>query len=165
MKQDKKSVIVKILRKMKADGITFADLNAEMVNNPELLQQKFDLLCLVNGVPKRLPFDEGRTKNPLAIFPFAGNWYLELAQDEKMLRHHINEARLPDRDIWLEVYKIQDQLNLQLRAMGRPLLQGTYFSRGGGLNWVVTFDGNRVAMPEDSVSSAMEAIARYCGSL
>lgn len=165
MKQDKKSVIIEILRKMKANEITFADLTAEMTSNPDLLQQKFDLLCLIDGVPKRLPFDEGRTKNPIAVFPFAGDWYLELAQDEGVLRHRVTESRLPDRDIWLEIYKIQDPLNIQLRAMGCPPLEGMYFARGGRLNWVVTFDGNRVAMPEDSCSSTKAANVRYCGML
>ena len=161
MKQNKKSAIVEILRKMKANNISFADLKTEMVNNPELLQQKFDLLCLINGVPQRLPFEKGKDLNPIAIFPFAGNWYLELAQDEGVLRHHTTESRLPDRDIWLEVYKLQDPLNLQLRAMGQPLLQGAYFARGGHLNWVVTFDGNRVAMPEDCCSQTTVANVRY----
>jgi hypothetical protein len=163
--EQKKSVIVEILRKMSDNGITFKDLQNEMASNPDLLMQKFDLLCLINGVPKRLSFEEGRTKNPIAIFPFASDWYLELAQDEGMLRHHVDESRLPDRDIWLEIYKLQDALNLQLRAMGQPELLGSYFARGGRLNWVVTFDGNRIAMPEDSCSSTKAANVRYCGML
>ena len=150
---------------MQLAGITVEDLKQEIQSNPDFLPQKFDLLCLIHGVPHRLPFDKGRNMNPIAVFPFAGNWYLELAQDEGILRHHAGESRLPDRDIWLEVYKLQDQLNAQLRIMDKPLLDGVYFARGGKLNWVVKFDGNRIAMPEDSVSSTTVAIARYCGSL
>jgi len=161
----KKNQIVAILQKMQTEGITIEDLRNEMSQNPELLLQKFDLLCLVNGVPKRLSFDKGREMNPIGIFPFAGNWYLELTQEEGKLRHHTDEERLPDRDIWLEVYKLQDALNAQLLAMGQPPLKGNYFARGGRLNWVVTFDGNRVAMPEDSMSSATVANVRYCGML
>lgn len=165
MEKNKKSVIVKILREMKANDITFKDLTDEMTSNPELLPQKFDLLCLVNGVPQRLPLEKGMNQNPIGIFPFAGEWYLELAQEEGKLRHQVDEKRLPDRDIWLEIYKLQDALNLQLRAMGQPELLGSYFARGGRLNWVVTFDGNHVAMPEDSVSASTEANVRYCGML
>ena len=161
----KKNVMINILRQMSATGIGFEDLKNEMAQNPELLLQKFDLLCLVNGVPKRLSFDKGCEMNPIGIFPFAGNWYLELAQEEGKLRHHVDEKRLPDRDIWLEVYKLQDALNAQLLAMGQSPLEGNYFARGGRLNWVITFNGNRVAMPEDSVSSATVANVRYCGML
>ncbi len=157
--------MINILRQMSATGISFEDLKNDMAQNPKLLLQKFDLLCLVNGVPQRLPLEKGMNQNPIGIFPFAGNWYLELAQEEGKLRHQVNEKRLPDRDIWLEVYKLQDALNAQLLAMGQPPLKGMYFSRGGGINWVVTFDGNKLAMPEDSVSAPTEANVRYCGML
>ncbi len=157
--------MVNILRQMGAAGITFEDLRNEMSQNPDLLLQKFDLLCLINGVPQRVPFDKGRNLNPIAIFPFNGNWYLELAQEQEVLRHQVDEVRLPDRDIWIEVYKLQDALNAQLLAMKRPPLEGLYFARGGGLNWAVIFDGNRVAMPEDSISATTVANVRYCGML
>ena len=157
--------MINILRQMAAAEISFQDLRDEMSQNPELLLKKFDLLCLVNGVPTRVPFEKGRDLNPIAIFPFVGNWYLELAQETEKLRHQVEEKRLPDRDIWLEVYKLQDALNAQLLAMGQPPLEGLYFARGGHLNWAVTFDGNRVAMPEDSLSATAVANVRYCGML
>lgn len=157
--------MINILRQMSAAGISFEDLKNEMSQNPELLLKKFDLLCLINGVPQRVPFDKGRELNPIGIFPFVGNWYLELAQEEGKLRHQVDEKRLPDRDIWLEVYKVQDSLNAQLLAMGQPQLEGKYFARGGRINWVVTFDGDHVAMPEDSASATTVAVARYCGML
>ncbi len=162
---EKKKQIVAILQKMRENGITIKDLTDELSRNPELLQQKFDLLCLVNGVPQRLPLEKGMNKNPIGIFPFAGEWYLELAQEGGKLRHQVNESRLPDRDIWLEIYKLQDALNAQLLIMGQPPLKGMYFSRGGGINWVITFDGNKLAMPEESVSATTVANVRYCGML
>ncbi|MBQ9271351.1 MAG: hypothetical protein IJ218_03705 [Alphaproteobacteria bacterium] len=162
---NKKARIVQILREMKLDGITLKDLSREMTENPDFLAQKFDLLCLVNGVPHRLPFDQGRHKEPIGIFPFAGNWYLELTQDESQPRSSANEQRLPDRDIWLELYKLQDALNAQLRAMGKPLLSGSYFARGGNLNWIIRINGSKEPMPENYYPTDTLANIRYGASL
>ncbi|MBR1825862.1 MAG: hypothetical protein IJ770_04675 [Alphaproteobacteria bacterium] len=162
---NKKEKIVQILREMYLNGITVSDLQLEQRENPDFLPKKFDLLCLVHGVPYRLPFDKGREMNPIGIFPFAGNWYLELNQDEDLLRHQANQNRLPDRNIWLEVYKLQDDLNAQLRVMDKPLLKGSYFARGGNLNWIVKFDGGKEAMPENYYSPETPANIRYCGLL
>ena len=151
---------------MHLEGISIEDLVQERKRNPEFLPRKFDLLCLVNGVPHRLPFDRGRHHNPIAIFPFAhGNWYLELVQDNGKLRQDADEDRLPDRDIWLELYKLQDDLNAQLQVMRQPLLSGSYFARGGRLNWIVRFDGDRRSMPENFYDTDTPANIRYCGSL
>lgn len=162
---NKKEKVVQILREMQLNGISISDLAHEMAENPDFLQKKFDVLCLIHGVPHRLPFDKGRQMNPIGIFPFAGLWYLELAQEENMLRKDANTDRLPDRDIWLEVYKLQDDLNAQLKVMGQPLLEGSYFARGGKLNWIVKFDGKRSSMPENYYDPETPATIRYCGSL
>ena len=161
----KKEKIVQILHEMCVNGISISDLSHEMSENPDYLPQKFDLLCLVNGVPYRLPLDKGRDMNPIGIFPFHGNWYLELAQDENMRRCNASENRLPDRDIWLEVYKLRKDINAQLRAMGKPLLEGSYFARGGKLNWIVKFGNDSDSMPENFYDSEEPATIRYCGLL
>ena len=151
---------------MHLDGISIEDLVEEKKRNSEFLPRKFDLLCLVDGVPHRLPFDRGRYQNPIAVFPFAeGNWYLELYQDNDKLRHDVDESRLPDRDVWLELYKLQDDLNAQLQVMEQPLLNGSYFARGGRLNWIVRFDNERRSMPENFFGPDTPANVRYCGSL
>ena len=133
--------------------------------NPDFLQKKFDLLCLIHGVPQRLPFDKGRQMNPIGIFPFSGLWYLELTQEENMLRKDADTDRLPERDIWLEVHKLQDDLNAQLKVLKQPLLKGSYFARGGNLNWIVKFDDRRGSMPENYYDPETPATIRYCGSL
>lgn len=161
----KKSAILDILRQMHFNGISIEDLREEMSRNPEFLPMKFDLLCLVNGVPRRLAYDKGKDLEPIGIFPFKGNWYLELFQSEGQLRADADENRLPDRDLWLEVYKIRDDLNAQLKIMKQPLLKGEYFARGGKLNWVVKFNGADEAMPENYYDDDTTAIIRYGGSL
>lgn len=166
MDNKKKRAILGILRTMHLNGITINDLVCEKSSNPEFLPHKFDLLCLVHGVPKRMSFDEGRNLHPIALFPFAtGNWYLELAQDDNMLRCNVDEKRLPDRDIWLELYKLKDDLNAQLLVMDQPPLSGSYFAHGGNLNWIVRFDEEKTSMPENYYDPETVANIRYCGSL
>lgn len=163
--EKKKRAIIDILRQMHLNGISIEDLQAEMFSNSEFLPQKFDLLCLINGVPHRLPYDKGKDLHPIGIFPFSGNWYLELVQDEGKLRTDVDESRLPNRDIWLEVYKLRNDLNVQLKVMKLPLLKGSYFARGGKLNWIVKFNGDDANMPENYFEPETAAIIRYCGSL
>lgn len=166
MKENKKrSAILDILRQMHLSDISIEDLREEMSRNPDFLPKKFDLLCLVHGVPQRLPFAKGKDLHPIGIFPFADNWYLELFQSEEQLRTNADEGRLPDRDIWLEVYKLRNDLNAQLRVMKQPLLKGPYFARGGKLNWIVKFNGADEVMPENYFPAETTAIIRYGGSI
>lgn len=164
---NRKRIIIGILREMAQNSITVEDLTREMSQNPEFLPRKFDLLCVVDGLPTRVPFDRGRHLNPVAIFPFVGDWYLELEQQTEMPRASADIDRIPDRDIWFEVLKIADDLNAQLKAMNKPQLLGSYFARGGYLNWIVraSEEDGKFKCEENYYASDVKATIRYCGKL
>jgi len=135
------------------------------------LMDEFDLLCIVNGRKKRLPFSIGRQLSPIAIFPFTKDaHYIEL--DEQEGRKHtdkdVDTSRLLDREFCDHVYKIKDRLNLYLKALNKPLLKGTYLADSNymqGTGWIIGFDDNDFhTLSSDYYGGNLEAKLRYSGT-
>ncbi len=128
----------------------------------------FDLLCLVNNRLQRLPFDKGRYKNPVGIFPFADSpCFFELEEKEDIPRKLVKEARLPSLEFCERAYKVKNGLNTCLKLLHKPILQGSYYAVRKfpcNVNWIVSFDdcGNE-NLPSDFYGDSELAKVRYCG--
>lgn len=135
------------------------------------LNDEFDLLCIVDGKKKRLPFSTGRQLSPIAIFPFAKDaHYIELDEQEgkKHTDEDVDESRLLDRGFCDHVYKIKDRLNLYLEALNKPLLKGGYLADSNymqGTGWIIGFDDNKYnTLASDYYGGNLEAKLRYSGT-
>lgn len=135
------------------------------------LGDEFDLLCVVNGKKKRLPFNTGRQLSPIAIFPFAHDaHYIELDEQENK-RHtdkDVDNSRLLDREFCEHVYKIKDRINLYLQALNKPLLQGGYLAESNymhGCGWIIGFDDNKYnTLASDYYGGNLPEKLRYSGT-
>ena len=161
---EKKEAIKEIFKLMRLYGISITDLLN--VKKADFLPRKFDLLCENNGRMQRVPFDEGVSKSPLGLFPFADrNYYLEFAQQTNKVRAEAKEEKLPERDFWVDVFYIRDDINAQLELLEQPLLKGAYFARGGKLNWIVKMTEETEIMPENFYPDDTPANICYIGNL
>lgn len=127
----KKTETLKIIGIMQKYGITIADIKEEEENirrpkNP----RAFDLLIEVDGTKMRVPFDEGKDKNPIAIFPRKDlTSFLYLEEEPET----VCPARLEDRRQLLTenfsalLYDVRPELNARLRQLGKPELVGDYW--------------------------------------
>ena len=63
----------------------------------EVKNRAFDLLCHINGAPKRVRFDCGKHFSPIGIFPFEDDDFYIIFKHlgEESNRHNINNKRLP----------------------------------------------------------------------
>lgn len=160
---DKTKEIQKILEIMNSKGINIDDLTAYCLEQ-ELLKQQFDLLCEIDGVKKRLPFAKGKNLNPIGIFPFKDNVYLELAEQPNSKRCHVVEDKVPMLGLWEDIFKIKDILNDKLAELKAPQLKECYFARkeDSDANWIVGFlRYPHLAM--DYYNNDVMAKIRYCG--
>ena len=122
---------LKIVAKMQNFGITIEDIkeveeNARRPKNP----RPFDLLIIVNGAKMRVPFDEGKDKNPIAIFPRKDlTSFLYLDEEPETTC----PAKLEDRRTLLTenfsalLSDVRPELNARLRQLGKPELLGDYW--------------------------------------
>ncbi|MBR3662267.1 MAG: hypothetical protein IKN67_03180 [Alphaproteobacteria bacterium] len=132
--------------------------------NKTKLGDEFDLLCEVNGQKVRLPFSKRHLGKPIGIFPFAGPEYLELEEQEnkKHTDKDVDESRLLDERFCCGcVSTVVDRLNLYLKEMNKPLLEGSYladssYMRGSG--WIIGFDST-----SDYYGVNVPAKLRYMG--
>ena len=138
---------------------------------PYKLSDEFDLLCIVNGKKQRLPFSSGQHLSPIAIFPFAkDNRYIELDEQEgkKHTDEDVDESRLLDRGFCDHVFRIKDRLNLFLKALNKPLLEGAYLADSNymqGCGWIIGFDDNDFhTLSSDYYGGNLEAKLRYSGT-
>lgn len=126
----------------------------------------FDLLCDGN----RVPFSEGKNKNPVGIFPFKDeDTYLSLKESEDCLRRDANSRFFPSRKFWERCFEIKDELNWRLKMLQSKPLEGDYFTTcdyQNGANWIVSFDENKTGyLFADYYNSNELAKARYVGTL
>ena len=135
------------------------------------LGDEFDLLCVVDGQKKRLPFSTGRQLSPIAIFPFAHDaHYIELDEQEnkKHTDKDVDNSRLLDREFCEHVYKIKDRINLYLQALNKPLLQGGYLAESNymhGSGWIIGFDDNEFnTLASDYYGGNLPEKLRYSGT-
>lgn len=143
-------------------------------NNQQTQEEDFpfDLLCTSDDGRRlfRLPYAQGRDRNPIAVFFSQENpkLYLELNETENTIRSKVKDAQLPPYPICEAIWQISEKLNPCLRALGKPELKGCYFAQQGkgNLNWIVklNYEGE-ACMPSDYYDPNERAKARYVGSL
>ena len=175
----KKEKLLKRMHKfMPEHRETFKKLSNHLKKNrrpikvtPIELSDEFDLLCIVDGKPKRLPFNTGRSLSPLAIFPFPNDThYIELDEQEekKHTDKDVDTSRLLDREFCDYVFKIKNRLNLYLKALHKPLLEGCYLADSNymqGCGWIIGFDDNEFnTLPSDYYGGNLPAKLRYSGT-
>ncbi len=121
----------------------------------------FDLLCEVNGVKKRLPFNEGKNLNPIGIFPFKETGlYLLLNEFGECERTTVAEDKIPTLYQWMQIFNQKEDINCALMQLKKPVLNGNYFARQHNMNWIVLFS-NHSPMPADFFEKNAQAKIRY----
>lgn len=160
-KKNKLKKIVKIMEKYK---ISVANIEEYMA----VRNKKFDLLCIVDGVPVRLPFDEGKELSPIGVFPFQSNIYLEFGEVEKT-RNLIGEEFIPKITLWDSIFNLKIPLNKVLERLGQPILDGLYYANPRtsekDVNWIVNFRNNQLILDTEYYDADDVAKARFVGEL
>ena len=124
----KRQIINQIIQLMENMGITTEDII--IATNERACRKAMDLLCEVDGVKKRLPFEEGKSKKIVGIFPFANDIFLYV-EERETVRTDVDETKIPSRDIFDELHKVRAELNEALSSLGLPIVDGFYFSLCG----------------------------------
>ncbi len=125
---------------------------------------EFDVLCIVDGQKVRLPFSKRNIGEPIGIFPFDGPEYIEFdeVENKKHTDKDVDESRLLDERFCSgDVSKVADRLNLYLKEMGKPVLEGEYLADSPymkGAGWIIRFDGS-----SDYYGGNIPAKLRYMG--
>ncbi len=167
----KEKALQEIVQIMQEHNLTIDEVMAFAEENllPRRFQEgsfeQFDLRCLVYGVWKRVPFEEGKDQRAIGLFPFKDdNHYLGFWEGE-FSRKFANEERLPTIDFCEQLLPLLPKINLALDILGKPRLQGDYYARANrsdGLNWIVTFDESRLdSLPCDYYDTPDMAKMRY----
>ena len=134
--------------------------------NQEVIEHQFDLLVEEDGKQFRLPYAQGREKNVVGIFPYAGsNVYLETDEQEETTRIGIDEENVPVVSVWRALHPILDALNSELSSLNLPIIEGAYFTRTlyrSEFNWIAKFFENHV--DADMYSTDEVAKIRYVGT-
>lgn len=135
MKLQKELVLQDIVRTMAEHNITIGDVdNAQKEYKRAQFAEKetFDLLVDISGERKRVSFEEGRTENFVAIYPFKdSDVYLELDETGETEYPPLeNQNRLAHVDFIGAVMSVRPELNEKLRQLGKPILSGRYWVKG-----------------------------------
>lgn len=170
MKTKKERTLAQICRLMRRDGLTINDIKQYAQNHQEELDDEFDLLCLIDGQMERVAFSLRHLGTPIGIFPFPVSMeYIELDEVENK-RHtdkDVDEKRLLDEQFCGRAYKIKDQLNVYLKALGKPILDGAYLADSSymrGTGWLVGFEDNGTGnLSSDYYGGNQPAKLRYMG--
>ena len=140
-----------------------ADLKTS--ENGSQFGDEFDVLCEVEGRKVRLPFSKRNSGKVLGIFPFKDEpEYLELDEVEgkKHTDKDVDEARLLDERFCCGcVSLVVDRLNLYLKKLNKPILEGSYLADSSymhGCGWIIGFDNTG-----DYHGGNIKAKLRYMG--
>ena len=100
--------------------------------------ETFDLVCLVDGKPTRVPFEEGKDKNPIGICPKKKlKSYLSLEETGMVSYPDLSEKdKLADEDLCILFMEVRPELNERLRELGKPILSGDYWINGHELSGI-----------------------------
>ena len=166
----KEKALQEIVRIMQEHNLTLEEVTAfaeENLSSKQLsdIFEQFDLRCLIYGVWKRVPFEEGKDQRAIGLFPFKDdNHYLGFWEDE-FSRQFADEKRLPTIDFCERILPLLPKINRALDILGKPRLQGEYYARtnrSDGLNWIVAFDENNLtSLSDDYYDSPEMAKVRY----
>ncbi len=161
---EKEKVIEQIIGLMKEHQISTTELFNSI---PHTVRSAYDLLCVVDGAPKRVCFSEGKELNPIGIFLNKSNVYFMLCEMKDKLRIDAKECCLPSLALWERVYCLRDKINKRLITLGYPPFSGEYFAencKDKGTNWVISMDGAPNKIMECHIHNAKkQAKIRYFG--
>lgn len=166
--EQKQRIIMRMLRFMGANHITLNDLqyaqNPKQANSHEM----YDLLCVIDGIEQRIPFDIGKDLNPIGIFPFANvNTSLDLTETTEIRRSEIKKAEnLMSVNFCKWTSYDLEKLNAKLSELHKPILDGYYHIRNAEhlpeQCWVAHFGAERGEnMPIDFYDDSFKAKVRY----
>lgn len=136
---------------------------------PSKLGNEFDVLCEINGQKLRLSFDKRKSGKVIALFPFKNEpEYIELAEypDKKHTDKDVDEKRLPDCDFCMRIAHIKDRMNLYLKELHSPVLDGEYLADSSymrGCGWIVGFSKKHKFISSDYYGGNQPAKLRYTG--
>lgn len=159
----KQKIINQIIQLMENMGITTEDII--IATNERASRKPMDLLCEVDGVKKRLPFEEGKSKKIVGIFPFANDIFLHVEEREETVRTDVDETKIPTCDIFDELHKIRVELNEALSSLGLPIVDGFYFAEPiitmHQPSWIVGWN-KEGKFCSDYYDTNVQAKVRYC---
>ncbi len=135
MSMTKNDAVKQILGIMAAcdEVVTVADIDkAIKAQQRPKEEERFDLLCDVNGTLTRVPFEKGKDLEPIGIFPFnSSNLYLLLDETGMVAFPPVEEKKnLPDDTLCNLLMDNRPGLNEKLRELGKPILSGEYWLNG-----------------------------------
>ena len=171
MKTNKEKTLAQICKLMRREGLTVNDVKQyAQQHHQETLTDEYDILCMIDGQKERVAFSLRYLGKVLGIFPFPGcPEYIELDEweNKKHTDRDVDESRLLDERFCGRVYKIKDNLNLYLEALGKPILKGVYLADSSymqGCGWLVGFDDNESGnVSSDYYGGNQPAKLRYMG--
>ena len=158
----KRQIINQIIQLMENMGITTEDII--IATNERACRKAMDLLCEVDGVKKRLSFEEGKSKKIVGIFPFANDIFLYV-EERETVRTDVDETKIPSRDIFDELHKVRAELNEALSSLGLPIVDGFYFAEPIIITWQPSWvvGWNKVGdFCSDYYDFDVPAKVRYC---
>ena len=135
----------KVITAMAESEVTPAEVT-EALNKPKPGSgERFDLLIEEDGKPKRVAFEDGKDKNPKAIFPLNDfPTYLSLEETGMQLFPDLKDKeRLMDEHLCMLIKPVRHELNDKLEVLGKAPLRGEYWLNGHELSgtgyWTVKF--------------------------
>lgn len=156
------------VRQLEADIKAFKEKYLNKSNLDEC--DEFDVLCEVDSQKVRLPFSKRHLGKPIGIFPFKkDSGYIEFdeVENKKHTDKDVDNSRLFDREFCDHVYKIKDRLNIYLKAMDKPILDGTYLADSSYMHdsgWIIGFEDNDFhTLSSDYYGGNQPAKLRYMG--
>ncbi|MEE6206640.1 MAG: hypothetical protein VZR95_01120 [Alphaproteobacteria bacterium] len=166
----KQEAVQQILGIMQDNNITVADITATIkAQSRPQVQENFDLLCEINGIRKRLPFDTGKDLNPIAIFPRQNlKFFLSLEETGMISYPAANEKeQLADEDLCTLLMEVRPELNEKLRELGKPIVSGDYWLNGHELSgvgyWMARIREDQLKV--DYFDASKKAKVRHIGHL
>lgn len=137
-----------------------------MKNSKE--RENFDVLCLIKGKKKRLPFKDRGDHSVIGIFPFSDEpAYIELEETENKAHKDkdVKERHLPDVDFCERLSEIIKPLNACLTMLNSPTLQGCYLADSSymrGTGWIIKFYPDKPGtLDSDYYGGSERAKCRY----
>ncbi len=134
----------------------------------EVKNRAFDLLCHINGAPKRVRFDCGKHFSPIGIFPFEDDDFYIIFKHlgEESNRHNINNKRLPVLEDLARICEVKEQLNKKLKELKMPEIRGEYLAftpvylKEDDNSWVVTFEDDNPKLGRKT--HGYDKVAKIC---
>ena len=128
--QNLPEAIPQILKIMNENELTVDDISQAL--RAQKNAETFDLVYEADGKFIRVPYEEGKDKNPIGIIPRKKyNFFLYLDETGMSPFPPIEEKdQLPDEVLCNLLMDVRPELNEKLRELGKPILSGNYWLNG-----------------------------------